>query len=234
MYNDAQVKNELRKIFLKCAYCESSYDAVYDGDIEHFRPKGKVKEKTPQTPGYYWLANDWDNLFIACQHCNQRRKHVLYGEDVLQGYGKLDQFPVKTEAKRLKNHKGKLANEEKVRLLVNPCKDEPSEHFAYEPLEAVIVPLTDMGKATVEVCVLQRPNLVRERKKQLLLLFKQMERVKRELERLNTDNSATQRAVFNDEFETLLAYTDPVKPESNYAGMCRFFVKKFMQENGLT
>ena len=74
LYNDTKVKDELKKIFAKCAYCESSYGAVYDGDVEHFRPKGRIKEKDPATPGYYWLANNWDNLFLACQHCNQRRK----------------------------------------------------------------------------------------------------------------------------------------------------------------
>ena len=101
-YNDTLLKDELKKTFLKCAYCESSYGAVYDGDVEHFRPKGKVAEKDPPTPGYYWLANDWDNLFLACQHCNQRRKHLLFGETELRGYGKLDQFPIATETQRLR------------------------------------------------------------------------------------------------------------------------------------
>ena len=102
-YNDRKLKDELEKVFMKCAYCDSSYGAVYDGDVEHFRPKGKVKEKDPQTPGYYWLANDWENLFLACQHCNQRRRHVLYGEDELETYGKLDQFPLKNETERMNN-----------------------------------------------------------------------------------------------------------------------------------
>jgi hypothetical protein len=129
LYNDIRLKDALKKVFLKCAYCESTYGAVYDGDVEHFRPKGKVKEKNPQTPGYYWLANDWNNLFLACQHCNQRRRHVLVGETELEGYGKMDQFPLASEAKRALDAESDLKQEEKVRLLINPCKDNQKNIF---------------------------------------------------------------------------------------------------------
>lgn len=230
MYNDTRLKDELKKVFVKCAYCESIYGHVSDGDVEHFRPKGKVNEKNPQTPGYYWLANDWDNLFLACMHCNQRRKHVLYGEATLTSYGKLDQFPVSNETKRLLKHTHRLSKEEKVRLLINPCKDDPAKELAYEGKEGVVVPLTDKGKKSIEVFVLQRHLLVQERKKQLLLLYQQMDRVLRELERLNNDNSAAQKKIFEDEFDILLSFTEKEKP---YAGMSRFFVKKFLSENNL-
>jgi hypothetical protein len=229
LYNDPAVKNELKKVFVKCAYCESSYAAVSDGDVEHFRPKGKVKEKTPQTPGYYWLANNWDNLFLACQHCNQRRKHILYGEEKLEGYGKLDQFPLDPEIHRLIKP-DLLATEEPARLLINPCLDDPTIDLAYEKREAVIVPLTPKGKKSVEVFVLQRPYLVQERKKQLIVLFRQMERVKRELVRLNNDTSAQQKADFELELKDLMAFT---KDEVPYAGMSRFFVKEFLHENNI-
>lgn len=230
MYNDTSVKDELKKVFVKCAYCESSYGAVYDGDVEHFRPKGRVKEKDPQTPGYFWLANDWDNLFLACQHCNQRRKHILNGEESLEGYGKLDQFPLKHETKRLKNYTDELSKEEPSRLLLNPCKDDPSKHFAYEDKEGVIIPLTPMGEKSVEVYVLKRPYLVHERKKKMILLFRQIERVIKELERLDNDKSANQKKAFDRELVDLLAFT---KPDEAYAGMSRFFVKKFLMENGI-
>ena len=165
MFNNPRVKNALKEIFKKCAYCDASYGAVFDGDVEHFRPKGRIKEKKPQTPGYYWLANDWDNLFLACQHCNQRRKHLLYGAEKLEGYGKLDQFPLEAEEKRISKPGTELKDEEPARLLVNPCIDDPAEHFAYESTEAVVVPLTKKGVTSVNVYVLQRVLLVQERKK---------------------------------------------------------------------
>jgi 5-methylcytosine-specific restriction endonuclease McrA len=230
-YNDSMLKDELKKFFTKCAYCESSYGAVYDGDIEHFRPKGKVNEKSPQTPGYYWLANDWDNLLLACQHCNQRRNHLLDGETSLKGLGKLDQFPLSDETKRVSTHLELLDEEEKVRLLLNPCKDRPEEHFEYENTEAVIRPITKKGESSVRVYALQRPLLVQERKKRLKQLFHQMDIVKRELERFNVDGSDIQKKLFARELDFLLNFT---KSESIYAGMCRYFVKSFFSENGIT
>jgi len=228
MYNDSRLKDILKTIFVKCAYCETVYGAGYDGDVEHFRPKGRIKEKNPPTPGYYWLANDWDNLLLSCQHCNQRRRHILYGDDKLEGYGKLDQFPLAPGTKRVVKP-GDISSEEGGRLLINPCKDDPRQHLAYEDKEAVIVPLTPKGENSVKVYVLQRPILVQERKKQMLRLFKQIKIVKLLLEHMNADPSDQNRKdVFEFAFESLMNYT---KAEEPYAGMCRYFVKKFLKEN---
>lgn len=232
LYNHQQVKDELRKVFPKCAYCESSYGAVADGDVEHFRPKGRIAEKDPQTPGYYWLANDWDNLFLACQHCNQRRKHILHGELQAQGYGKLDQFPLAEESHRLKDHlELVIEHEERERLLINPCLDDPNVHLAYEESEGVVVPLTAKGAKSVEVYVLQRRLLVNERKMQMLKLYDQMACLKRELERLNRNlEDEEQMAAFKIEFRRMMDFADA---KSNYAGMSRYFIRKFLLQNGL-
>lgn len=230
MYRLRRLKNELKKVFPKCAYCETVYDASSDGDVEHFRPKGKVSDKDPQTPGYYWLANDWDNLMLSCQHCNQRREHQIFGEDALKSYGKLDQFPLRNEKKRVHAPGVSLKAEEKVRLLLNPCKDNPEEHFKYEMTEAVVEPITEMGNLSVKVFALQRLPLVQERKKRLLLLLRQMGIVERELKRFNNDRSASQKAIFQTELDYLIDYT---KFDSPYAGMCRYFVKQFFAEHNI-
>lgn len=232
-YGDKKLKAELLRFFSKCAYCESIYAPTSDGDIEHFRPKGSVDEKNPKTPGYYWLANDWNNLLLSCQHCNQNRIHVLENGDELSG-GKQDQFPLSDESKRVTTHAAtaaEFAAEEAVRLLINPCKENPEDHLQYEDTEAVVQPTTPKGIASVKVYCLQRPVLVRERKKQLILLFTQIARVKRELERSNNDSSPTQKAFFESEFDALKEFT---KPDALYAGMCRQFVRKFLADNGLT
>lgn len=224
-YRDSKLKKELRKLFPICAYCESDYRAVTDGDVEHFRPKGRVQEKDPPSPGYYWLANDWDNLFLTCQHCNQNRRHILHGFDGLISAGKLDQFPLSDETQRLKNHTGSVSNEDKFRLLINPCKEKPSDHFEYERTEGVIRGISPMGVKSIEVYALQRHYLVKERKKVLLLLFKQMERVKREMVRLDSDNTLEQKAIFTEEFNALTKFG---QFGHRYTGMCRFFIKKFL------
>lgn len=229
-YNDPVLKAELKKIFPKCAYCESPYAAVSDGDVEHFRPKGQVSEKNPKSPGYYWLANDWDNLLISCQHCNQRRLHELFGATKLESYGKLDQFPLSNETKRVTKEGKSLSEEEKVRLLLNPCKDKPETHFEYDITEGVIQPKTAKGTASIKVYVLQRVQLVKERKMCLTLLLTQMDRVKRELARYNNEKTANQKTIFDAELEFLMDFTKSEKP---YAGMCRYFVKKFLKDNGL-
>ncbi|WP_431241480.1 HNH endonuclease [Flavobacterium sp. P21] len=233
-YNDKKVKDELRKIFAKCAYCESPYGAVYDGDVEHFRPKGRIKEKNPQTPGYYWLANEWTNLYLACQHCNQRRRHILYGETTEEGYGKLDQFPLDSEESRLSvGDSGfeKFKKEERARLLIDPCADNPKEHLKYEETEAVILPMTDRGRTSISVYVLRRPLLVRERKAVMLKLFGQIKCVSRELSRLNRDpDDQEQRVYFEEEFERLLDFG---KKDAPYAGMCLYFIDQFLKDNDI-
>lgn len=231
-YNDPQLKNELKKIFVKCAYCESQYDHVFDGDVEHFRPKGRVNEKDPQSPGYYWLANDWENLLLSCQHCNQRRRHELYGDEFITPAGKLDQFPLKEGYVHLTNPAQSLALEEEGRLLLNPClsDDDPESHFEYEEEKAIIKGLSEKGRKSIEVYALRRPFLVSDRNVKKDFLFKQMGVTKRELTRLNNDHSVEQLAIFKFELENLFFFA---KPEQPYAGMARYFIKKFLAENNL-
>ena len=66
----------------KCFLCESKITHISFGDVEHFRPKGGSRqttdEKAMKVPGYFWLAYAWQNLFLACQLCNQRYKKNLF------------------------------------------------------------------------------------------------------------------------------------------------------------
>lgn len=229
-YNDPELKAALKEVFKKCAYCETNYGAVYDGDVEHFRPKGKVSEKNPQTPGYYWLANDWDNLLMSCQHCNQRRNHVVEALSAAVSLGKLDQFPLIDETKRAMTPDDEIAEEESVRLLLHPCKDRPEEHFEYEDKESVMIPLSERAKTSIEVYALRRPELVRARKILLIALFQQIVRVMRELERFNRSGSDDDKQVFEEELDLLIKFTEP---EANYAGMSRYFIKLFLAANNL-
>ncbi|OKS86724.1 HNH endonuclease family protein [Mucilaginibacter polytrichastri] len=222
-YKDPAVKDELKKVFKKCAYCDFPYASSYDGDVEHFRPKGRVIEKTPPTPGYYWLANTWENLLLSCQHCNQSRKHLLSGEKLAKARGKLDQFPLSSEIPRMQNNTYDITQEDNVRLLLNPCIDDPAAHLGYDDQSGVIQGLTPMGEKSIDVYVLARTELTDLRQKRMLEIFHQMEVVKRELDRESAD--------FMKEFRFLLGMTGPDQP---FAGMARYFVKQFISDNQLT
>jgi hypothetical protein len=78
VYAHTSVKRELIAMqHEKCAFCEAKPLHVSDGDVEHFRPKGGVRQADTdplQQPGYYWLAYDWANLMFSCERCNRRHK----------------------------------------------------------------------------------------------------------------------------------------------------------------
>jgi uncharacterized protein (TIGR02646 family) len=72
----------------KCWYSESRNPGS-DKNVDHFRPKGRVKEDNAHE-GYWWLAFDWRNFRYACQWCNQRRNDKVNNTSG----GKGDHFPL--------------------------------------------------------------------------------------------------------------------------------------------
>ncbi|MEO1032852.1 MAG: hypothetical protein AAFX55_15690, partial [Bacteroidota bacterium] len=133
-YSHVAVKDALKDMCNnKCAYCESSFLHVYYGDIEHFRPKKFVGTKKDQKiPGYYWLANDWNNLLLSCLFCNQAKTQMIEREDELIKItlGKQNQFPLSNQTlyNRTRSHinweNGNDKKDDKARLIVNPCIDD--------------------------------------------------------------------------------------------------------------
>jgi len=152
----------------KCAYCEIAI-VRQPGDVEHYRPKGRVVEviDAGMTPirimyphdwgehdhlGYFWLAYEWTNLLISCTDCNRRRKH----EDGEFG-GKADLFPVDGFRAYLPEN---LADERP--LLIDPSYDDPEEHLTFRP-DGFIEAKTKMGMWTLKLLKLNEESLVRER-----------------------------------------------------------------------
>jgi len=229
-YRDAQIKEALMKNFPKCVYCESSYAGVSDGDIEHFRPKGQVFGKVPPNPGYYWLANAWNNLFMSCMHCNQVRKHKIYNEELVRTQGKLDQFPlIGNNANRVIDDINDVAAEEPFRLLLNPCIDNPEDHLEYSE-DALIKSGTDKGNKSIEVYALQRQFLVVERQKQLDFIFTHIELTKDTLNLFNANQDQAHKHMLDKQLNALKKLTDEKEP---YAGMARYFVRRFLRANNL-
>lgn len=100
----------------KCWYCETSIDRA-DANVDHYRPKGAVVE-SPNHPGYWWLAIEWQNLRLACQFCNQKRRDTLHGTTG----GKADHFPLASEEARAFAPQDDLLAE--TTMLLDPSEGE--------------------------------------------------------------------------------------------------------------
>ena len=132
----------------KCAYCEWRPTPGEHGDVEHFRPKGRVKQVDGEpflVPGYWWLAYDWDNLLFACPKCNSS--------------GKRDLFPVADQSKRCRKPSDALAEE--TPLLLNPAVDFPEAQIEWRG--AVLRGTTAAAKTTIEELKLRRKELMEDR-----------------------------------------------------------------------
>lgn len=155
--------------FGKCVYCESLIPNSNPGDIEHFRPKGKVTDlndklvmvsvdgKEVPHPGYYWLAYDVNNLMPSCIDCNRPSSGNSAGKKI----GKWMKFPVNGKHAF---KPGDELNEEP--LLINPIIDNPSEHLEIDSLCLIHKANNSIkGQTTIDVFGLNdRPSLVNERK----------------------------------------------------------------------
>jgi hypothetical protein len=130
----------------KCAYCETVVRPAYTGDVEHWRPKGKVEED-PTHPGYYWLAFDPSNLLPACMMCNQpaEAKHT--------------HFPV--DGAHARDATGLAAEHP---LLLNPYDHavDPRAHIDFDE-QGTIKDVTPRGKSSWTIYDLNRPDLVEAR-----------------------------------------------------------------------
>jgi hypothetical protein len=152
-YKSADVKTLLfQDFFDKCAYCESRYVTTAPVDVEHYRPKGRVKEEGDAHSGYWWLAMSWDNLLPACIFCNRHNGQVTptppkpstkagghpaeikldeitgnFNSSLLLTTGKGDSFPISKT--RLPSES--LDYDSEDALLLDPCRDNPEKHLHF-------------------------------------------------------------------------------------------------------
>lgn len=149
IYNDVAVKDRLRADqHDKCCYCESYFSSTSYGDVEHFRPKGGYQQDAADVlhkPGYYWLAYAWDNLYFACQLCNQRYKG--------------NYFPLANPVTRALFHTDALALEQP--LLPDPATEDPASCLTF--LQDAAKPLNERGASCIQVFGLDRPELIKRR-----------------------------------------------------------------------
>lgn len=143
------VKGALVDLFsAKCAFCECRFPAA-DFNVEHFRPKaGALNLDGRVDPEHYWwLAYEWENLYLACVFCNR---------------GKGSRFPVSAPRVPFSAFGDELLVEKP--LLLDPCVDEPERQFVFRE-DGLVTSTTERGNTTIGVFGLNRDYLVEGRAK---------------------------------------------------------------------
>ncbi len=150
----------------KCAYCESKREENSPVYVEHYRPKGGVrdmdnnrimvqnenKEELPH-PGYYWLAYNWQNFLPTCWACNTWQEKLQIGKG--------QRFPVDGM------HATEVGTEDQeTPLLINPMYVDPDIHLNLDRVGVMHeVDGSSIGKITIELFGLnEREALPKARK----------------------------------------------------------------------
>lgn len=158
IYGHKTVKEALIKAqHDKCFLCESKITHIAFGDIEHFRPKAAYRQSSGEPlrkPGYYWLAYEWNNLFLSCQLCNQLFKKNL--------------FPLANPSARATSHKHETTREKP--LFIDPSIDNPGEYISFRREVPYPINNNPRGKATIIDLGLTRQKLNEKRLERYELL----------------------------------------------------------------
>jgi hypothetical protein len=185
----------------KCCFCEGVFNAHYIGDVEHYRPKGAVREgKKVIYPGYYWLAFEFRNLFFACADCNQYRKR--------------DQFPLVDEGARARSHRDNVDLEDPLILDPSGPRD-PRLHIRF--FHDVPVGISDAGRRTIIALKLDREPLNQARRKLIRRLKDHLSTVR------NLQNDPRPEIVDKVTFARL-ELAEAVRPDAEFSAAAQDFL----------
>ncbi len=224
----SETKHQLRReTHEKCAYCESNFGVVAFGDVEHYRPKSI----------YWWLAYVYDNYLVSCAICNRKFKGnefeftgpKMAGPEISAAATDAEIADLAARFAPDPLDDAAIADFEdrhrqEAPLLVNPYISDPEAFFAWnasvgtQEVELVPVPGSARAADVVDACEriygLNRLQLRRRRFK-ALKLYEFMVDV---LEDPGSDPGLK---------VTAQAFIDEaLAPQSEYAGMLRFFEKR--------
>jgi uncharacterized protein (TIGR02646 family) len=203
IYAHEAVKDALRRAqHDKCAFCESKIAHIGFGDIEHFRPKGAVRQNEEdelEYPGYYWLAYEWNNLFLSCQLCNQKFKRNC--------------FPLRNSKQRIRSHRGNLNRE--LPLLIDPS-GSPDAHLTFNEEMIVAKDNSVLGESTIAVLGLNRDEL-REYRRKLRRVLIAMRNALAEQSKVANPSIEMQQSILH--IQSLLA--EAITDTAEYAAMAR-------------
>lgn len=162
--------------FGKCAYCEKGCKA----DVEHYRPAKAVKDLNnvdiPGHNGYYWLCYEWSNMLPACSNCNREgAKHSIFTT--------FNSYQIVPSLKRngsLNKGRCRISNSYltvEQPVLLNPEIDNPNNYFDFDidpNNDGIIIvgkDINNRGRDTIDICLLNRYELVTQRHNLVVLDF---------------------------------------------------------------
>lgn len=145
----------------KCCFSETKFIGDYP-HVEHFRPKKRVDLITPRKslyPGYYWLAYNWENLFLCKQLINCSFKKNC--------------FPLVDESNRNRSHHDTNIEDN---LIIDPSKENPRDHIRF--VEYELKPITQKGKFNIDFLGLRHPDFTEARR----IRFYELKKLKEEVD----------------------------------------------------
>ncbi|MBQ4858668.1 hypothetical protein [Pseudoalteromonas sp. MMG007] len=227
VYKNDDIKDALETLFeKKCAYCESEYSHIQPMEVEHYRPKGRIKKENITgyiSPGYWWLAADWDNLLPSCIDCNRKRQHKTKNAQVT--LGKADHFPLHPDSNDSRTE-ASLVNE--TPLLINPCNEDPSQKLIFANINdkpiAISLSKNGLSKLQVDSSIkyygLNRPNLIEARAKTHKALLRSLMDIEEDLKLKETVVSQNIHRAAKD------AILDPI--ENRLRGKLKYIKDNFL------
>ncbi|UFZ05055.1 hypothetical protein LQG66_01670 [Bradyrhizobium ontarionense] len=207
----------------KCWYTECKCPGA-ENDIDHFRPKGKVREDRTH-PGYYWLAFDWRNMRLSCQRANRPR--IAPGTRIAGG--KSTHFPLLPTGIRARGPSDDLALEHPA--LLDPTDPGDPILLTFRPNGEVDLSPEFRGNAVAEAKIeasrlglhLNWPKFVEGRLTLYNLVERAIERGCREAP-VNFEGWPTASEAFKDAIRDLKNYMDP---RAEYSAAAKVYVESF-------
>lgn len=248
-HKSADVKQALQNLFHgKCAYCESRFAGTQPPDIEHYRPKGAVKESKPH-PGYWWLAMAWDNLLPACIDCNRRRGQVAAAVGMTlaeldaalkalgdtEPGGKHDSFPTLDSSWAEPENDPEPLEQP---LLIDPTRTDPKEHLVWVDGEVpVVIPVADAAGVecpraamSIHIYALNRLGLVQCRSEVLRGLEAQAETIRDLMDFAEWAPPDKKPAALLKVDAAVMRLRTFCGPSSEYSAMAEVFIERFEAE----
>jgi len=154
-FNNHQIyiRDELLKLYHKCAYCETGFAGSLHRD--HYRPKDK----------YNWLVCEWSNLLLSCQRCNQQKGSAfpLVDENKRQTEY-VDKKSMKADSTRLLAEKPLILNPEYKTFV-------PQQHMICLS-DGTMKGISKYGEKTIEVFKLNERDLLIQKRKEIVDKYK--------------------------------------------------------------